>query len=207
MPPRDEQDYEQRRQQIIDGALVAFSTKGYAGASNKDIAEAAKIGSPGLIYHYFKDKLDLLHQTLLERMPVLRLFSEAEAMYELPPEVVLPSLMERLIRSYSQGPALAIIKVVMTEALRNPQVAGMVNEIGPGRGLRILSAYLKHQMDLGRLRQMDPEIAARALVGPILAYVITRYVFDQAEAKAIPFEEMSRNAVAIFLRGMAPGDP
>ena len=50
MPPRDEQDYEQRRQQIIDGALEAFSAKGFDGASNKDIAEAAKIGSPGLIY-------------------------------------------------------------------------------------------------------------------------------------------------------------
>jgi AcrR family transcriptional regulator len=51
MPPRDEQDYETRRQQIIDGALQVFATKGFERATNKDIALASKIGSPGLIYH------------------------------------------------------------------------------------------------------------------------------------------------------------
>lgn len=206
MPPRDDRDYEQRRQQIIDGALEAFSAKGYAGASNKDIAEAARIGSPGLIYHYFKDKLDLLHQTLLERMPVLQLFGEAEAMFEQPPEVALPWLMRRLSALYTQYPAIAIIKVVLAESLRNPEVARLVNEVGPGRGLHILSAYLKHQMDLGRLRPMDPEIAARALIGPILAYLATRYIFNQEEAHAIALEAMARHTVEIFLRGMAPGE-
>lgn len=53
MPPRDEQDFENRRQQIIDGALQVFGTKGFEKANNKDIAVAARIGSPGLIYHYF----------------------------------------------------------------------------------------------------------------------------------------------------------
>ena len=51
MPSRDEQDFEERRQQIIDGALEVFSEKGFEKATNKDIAEAAGIGSPGLIYH------------------------------------------------------------------------------------------------------------------------------------------------------------
>ena len=58
MPPRDEQDFESRRQQIIDGALQVFASKGFEKATNKDIAVASGIGSPGLIYHYFKDKCD-----------------------------------------------------------------------------------------------------------------------------------------------------
>ena len=49
MPPRDEQDYEERRQQIIDGALSVFGSKGFEKATNKDIANAAKIGSPAFI--------------------------------------------------------------------------------------------------------------------------------------------------------------
>lgn len=205
MPPRDEQDYELRRQQIIDGALVAFSEKGFEGASNKDIAEAAKIGSPGLIYHYFKDKVDLLHQVILERMPVLQLIEDAQRLMDLPPEEVLPQVAQRAIKIYTHAPALALIKVVLSESLRNRRVAHMVSEAIPGRALRLLSAYIRRQMDVGRFRRMDPDIAARILVGPMIAYMITRFVFEQPEAQAITPEEMARQTVESFLRSMAPG--
>jgi len=55
MPP-EEQD---KRQQILDAAQQVFASKGFDGASIKDLAKAAKI-SPGLLYWYFKDKSDLL---------------------------------------------------------------------------------------------------------------------------------------------------
>lgn len=201
MPPRDEQDYEQRRQQIIDGALAVFAEKGFDRASNKDIAQAAKIASPGLIYHYFKDKVDLLHQMLEARMPVLRLINEAEAMLDQPPEVVLPELAVRLVKAYEQWPALPIIKVVLTEAVRNPQVARMLSD-GPGRGLRIVATYMERQMDAGRLRRMDPHIATRAFIGPIMSYLAAKYLVN--DGQPIPPEEMARGAAEIFLRGMRP---
>ncbi len=204
MPPRDEQDYEQRRQQIIDGALAAFSTKGFDAASNKDIAESAKIGSPGLIYHYFKDKVDLLHQVIVARMPLLRLIEDAQGMFNQPPEAVLPVIAERMLQMFEQPPTLAIMRIVFAEAARNPRVAKMVNEIGPGRGLRIFASYLEQQMAAGRLRKMDPHVAARVFVGPIMAYAITREIFQQPESIAIPPQVMARAAADNFLRGMAP---
>ena len=100
MPPHKEQDYEQRRQQIIDGALNAFSARGFEGTSNRDIAEAAGIGSPGLIYHYFQDKADLLHQVLLERMPLIRLIDAASELMNRPPEEILPELAQRLATTF-----------------------------------------------------------------------------------------------------------
>ena len=205
MPPRDEQDYELRRQQIIDGALEAFSAKGFAGASNKDIAEAARIGSPGLIYHYFKDKLDLLHQVLLERMPLIGLIDTTSIRLDQdpPPEEALPELAANITRVLQSELTLAIMKVVLTEAIRNKVVAQMVNEVGPGRALRLLAGYLERQMDAGRLRRMDPHIAARILIGPILAYTFTGFIFEQPEALAIPPEEMARATVESFLRSMA----
>jgi AcrR family transcriptional regulator len=204
MPPRDEQDYEQRRQQIIDGALEAFSEKGFDGASNKDIASAAKIASPGLIYHYFKDKVDLLHQMLEARMPVLHLINEAEGMLDQPADVVLPHLAVKILRAYDQWPAMPLIKVVFSEAMRNPRVAKMVLDVGPGRGIRIMSAYMQRQMDAGVLRPMDPNIATRIFIGPLLAYSLTKNIFDDPVSGSITHEEMAREAVAVFLRGMAP---
>ena len=60
MAGRKQETYDERRSQIIDGALEVFSTKGFSAASNRDIARAAGINSPGLIYHYFASKEDLL---------------------------------------------------------------------------------------------------------------------------------------------------
>ncbi|NTW03003.1 MAG: TetR/AcrR family transcriptional regulator [Oscillochloris sp.] len=204
MPPRDEQDYEERRQQIIDGALTAFSAKGFDGASNKDIAEAAKIGSPGLIYHYFKDKVDLLNQVILERMPLIRIIESAEEMMDLPPEPALNELMKRLLESANEWPTIAIARIVIAESLRNKQVAHIVSDLGPGRGLGILATYLERQMNAGRLRRMNPHIAARMLVGPVILYVISRYIFDQEEVKVISLEEMTQQSVDNFLRTMQP---
>lgn len=204
MPPRDEQEYEQRRQQILDGALQAFSAKGFDGASNKDIAQAAGIASPGLIYHYFKDKIDLLHQMVEARLPMLRLLQEAENLYDEPPEEVLPQLALRMLQAYEQWPAPAIMKVVFTEALRNPRVTRMVVEHGPIRGLRLLARYFERQMELGRLRRINPHIAARAFVGPMLGYTMMRHFLNEPDSTALSVEEMARGAVEIFLHGMAP---
>lgn len=50
---------QQRRQQILSVALGLFYKNGYKNTSMVDIANAAKI-SKGLIYHYFKNKAELL---------------------------------------------------------------------------------------------------------------------------------------------------
>lgn len=207
MPPRDDQEYEQRRQQIIGGALQAFSTKGFDRASNRDIAEAAGIGSPGLIYHYFKDKEDLLYQVLLERMPLLQAFETAKSMFDQPPQVLLPQIADVLGQVLEQPVSVAILKIVLAEAIRNPRVAQMVNEIGPGRVITLFSSYLERQMALGHLRQMNPHIAVRLLIGPIIAYIVTRHVFDQADARAISPAEMTHSAVDAFLRLLDPAMP
>ena len=89
MPPRDDTDYESKRQQIIEGALHVFANKGFANATNKDIARAAGIGSPGLIYHYFKDKTDLFRQVVEQRASVLQVLSRGEELLDRPPREVL----------------------------------------------------------------------------------------------------------------------
>lgn len=50
---------QQRREQILSVSLGLFFKKGYKSTTMTDIAEAAKI-SKGLIYHYFKNKAEIL---------------------------------------------------------------------------------------------------------------------------------------------------
>jgi AcrR family transcriptional regulator len=202
LPPRDEQDYETRRQQIIDGALSVFASKGFEKATNKDIARAAKIGSPGLIYHYFKDKSDLFRQVMEERAAIWQLLNHPEEIMDKPPREALLTFSSTFIKMLDNRVAVAMIKLLLSEAIHHPHVAEMFTRIGPGRGLAILSAYLSAQMDKGTLRRMDPGIAARCFVGPLIAYVLTREVFVLPDSTAINPEIMVTTAVDVFLRGM-----
>jgi AcrR family transcriptional regulator len=205
MPPRGDQEFESRRQQIIEGALHVFARKGFEKATNKDIAEAAGIRSPGLIYYYFKNKADLFRQVIEERFPAVQFLLHAESMMDMPPSEVLPRFATSLLKTLTDPGNVALGKLMLGEALRRPMVAQMISSIGPARGLAFLAAYLEHQMEIGVLRRMDPWVAARCFLGPLVVYVLSREVFPQPDAQTLDAETMVAATVEVFLRGMEPG--
>jgi AcrR family transcriptional regulator len=202
MPTRDEQDFEERRQQIIDGALEVFAEKGFEKATNKDIAEAAGIGSAGLIYHYFKDKSDLFRQVIEQRAPVLQLLNRSETIMHLPPREALTIFGSALLQTLQNPAAVGLFKIMLGEAVRRPIIAETLNSIGPGRGFAFLTVYLKQQMDAGVLRRTNPGAAVRCFMGPLLAYIIMREVFKQPDSASLSPEVMVATAVDTFLHGM-----
>jgi AcrR family transcriptional regulator len=202
MPPRDEQDFESRRQQIIDGALQVFASKGFEKATNKDIAAASGIGSPGLIYHYFKDKSDLFRQVVEQRLPVLQLLTHSEEIMTKAPRDALTLFGNAFLKVSENPTSIALIKLLLGEAFRQPQVADMFNTIGPSRSFAFLTRYLAKQMSAGVLKPMDPGAAARCFIGPLVAYLLTRTIFPQPDTQQISSEMMVKTAVEIFLQGM-----
>lgn len=207
MPPRDEQDFEGRRQQIIDGALQVFASKGFEKATNKDIAAASGIGSPGLIYHYFKDKNDLFQQVVEQRLPVVQLLNHSEDIMTKPPQDALTIFGQAFLRVSENPQSVALMKLLISEAFRQPYVAQMLNTIGPSRSIAFLTTYIALQMSAGVFKPMEPGAAARCFVGPLVAYMLTRYLFLQPDAQDISPETMVATAVEIFLQGMQISTP
>lgn len=203
MPSSDKPDFEERRQQIIDGALHVFAHKGFEKATNKDIAAAAGIGSPGLIYHYFKDKGDLFQQVVEHRMPLLQLLTHNdEDMMNKPPREVLLVFGKAFLRVAENPTSIALFKLILGEAMRQPIVAELVDSIGPSRSIGFLTRYLEKQMAAGVLKPMNSGAAARCFTGSLVAYLITREVFLQPDAQQISPDTMVATAVEIFLQGM-----
>lgn len=202
MPKRVEQEYEDRRQQIIDGALVVFSQKGFENATNKDIARAAGIGSPGLIYHYFKDKADLFRQVLESHSPGLQILADPDLISDRPPHEVLDLLGRAFLSSWCDQEGFALFRIMLGEATRRPIVAAMLNDLGPTRAFAFLTPYLSAQMEAGLLRRTDPGAATRCFIGPLLGYVLTREIFPLPDALTLTPETMVAVAVDTFLRGM-----
>ncbi|HEY9668171.1 MAG TPA: TetR/AcrR family transcriptional regulator, partial [Coleofasciculaceae cyanobacterium] len=203
MPVREVRDPETRRQQIIDGAFQVFASKGFEKATNRDIAAASGIGSPGLIYHYFKDKSDLFREVVEQHLPVLQLLTHSEEeMMGKPPRDVLLLFGQAFLRVLEDPKSIALMKLLMGEAFRQPLIAGMLNQIGPSRSIAFLTRYLDKQMSAGVLKPMNPGAAARCFVGSLVAYIITREVFLQSDAKLLSADTMVATAVDVFLQGM-----
>ena len=191
-----------RRQQIIEAALRVFSTKGFHKATNKDIAEAAGGISPGLIYWYFKDKEDLFVSIVRERAAIFQLADHPEQLMELPPAEGL-ALIGRTYLSIFRVPGnVALVRIVVGEAIRFPQMAEMFVKLVGQRFLGLISQYLQHQVDLGRLRPHNTMIAGRRFIGMFVVNVVARELLRMPDTLTIPDEQIVETVVGVFLTGL-----
>jgi TetR/AcrR family transcriptional regulator len=77
----------EKREVILDAALEVFSTQGFRGATIDQIAEAAGMSKPNLLY-YYRSKEDM-HRTLLQRLlakwlaPLQEMSAEGDPVKEL----------------------------------------------------------------------------------------------------------------------------
>jgi AcrR family transcriptional regulator len=202
MTQNDSQENADRRQQILEAALKVFSTKGYHKATNKDIAQAAGGISPGLIYWYFKDKEDLFLSIVRERAAVFQLADHPEQLMELPPREGL-ALIGRTYLSVFRVPGnVAILRILIAEAIRFPQIAEMFYKQAARRFLSFISQYLQHQVDLGRLHPHDTNVSARSFLGMFVINVVTREVMRDPVMIGVPDERIVATVIEIFLSGL-----
>jgi TetR/AcrR family transcriptional regulator, mexJK operon transcriptional repressor len=195
---------DERRQQIIDGALNVFSDKGFIQATNKDVAEAAGINSAGLIYHYFADKADLLRAVIERYAPPLQLLTQSEEFKTLPVPAALTQFGLSYMHLMDDAKVGACMRVLTSEAIHNEEFAHILGEIGPFRVWRLLAGYLARKMEEGHLRRLDPAIAARCFVGPLVLQMMTRKIWHLTDASDISTEALVHANVEIFVRGMQP---
>jgi AcrR family transcriptional regulator len=198
---RDEAEFEAKRQLIMQGALKVFAERGFERATNKAIAEAAGIGSPGLIYHYFKDKGDLLIQAVSSQSPDIRLLlKHDQQLFDLPLEQFVQHVARTMVGMWSKPELIPVFKVMLGEALRNKDIVDILVSQGPGVLFRHLYHYFALQIERGAMRPMDPGVAVRSFLGPLLAYLFTREVIDILPP--LDAEVMLQQGLELFLRGV-----
>ncbi len=192
--------YDERRQQIIDGALGVFSSKGFIAATNKDIAEAANINSTGLIYHYFDSKEDLLKAVIEHYAPPMQMLAEADSFMALEPKEALVKFGMAYLEMMEDTKISACMRILAGEALRSSDFGAVIGQVGPLRIFQLIADYIQRKIDEGLLRDVDPAVASRCFWGPLITYVLTQKIFGTPE-KLNPSEIVS-TSVDIFLRGL-----
>jgi AcrR family transcriptional regulator len=96
--------FDAQRAAIRDAATRLFADKGYASASIADLARACGI-SKALMYHYYRDKEDLLADIALSYVDRLASIVEEVAAQRLPPAAHLRRLVAAFMAEYEHSAA------------------------------------------------------------------------------------------------------
>lgn len=99
MPRPRADNYEQRRQSILDAAAALFARESFAGTSIAAIAEQCGT-SKALLYHYYPSKESLLYDMLCAHCKLLEETARESVDHGQSPEAALQSLIRSLMNVY-----------------------------------------------------------------------------------------------------------
>jgi TetR/AcrR family transcriptional regulator len=94
--------FDGQREQIHTAAARLFATRGYTASTMNEVATACGI-SKATLYHYVRDKHDLLAQITAAHVARLETLVQAVAARHLAPEPHLKALIERFMHAYASA--------------------------------------------------------------------------------------------------------
>ena len=196
---------EVRREQIIDAAMAVFAERGYAEATNKDIARLAGV-TPPLIYHYFRTKRDLFHAILCERSPIGNCTEllAADGVEGLPPRLLLTRFGVDLLARLESTHNSPTFQMMATESMRDDEVKTLFAELLQALEGAV-AGYLRMQMAAGALRPLEPGLVARVFLGSLVhaSMYSNKLCIPGAGGPTYTHEQIVDTLVDVTLDGLA----
>jgi AcrR family transcriptional regulator len=167
-----------RRQAIIDAALDEFIAQGYAATRLDDVARRAGVAK-GTIYLYFKDK-----QTLFEELVRTAIVPLVARLATLPPvggsiRAALENFVATFVREVVTTRRGAIVRLVMAEGPRFPDIADFYYREVVSRGLAGMRALIERGIASGEIRQAGLKDFPQIVVAPAMVAVIWQGLFGK----------------------------
>jgi len=199
-----------KRARILDAAITVFARSGYHGARVSDIAREAGIAY-GLVYHYFRNKEEILASAFEERWGDFLAVVDAIAQGGQPARQKLVSVAALILNAFRRHPDW--VKVLVLEIQRSSRFAAPEQIRAVGRLFEQVARIVRAGQEAGELRgDVDPQVACFVFVGA-LDLVITSMVLgitriDGGDVQERRYHDMAADAVVdVFLRGMERRDP
>ena len=198
----DPEDFSSEKQrQILRGAATIFAREGYEGASMSQIASEAGV-SKGTLYNYFTSKADLFSTYIADECSqrIACVFGDGIKEDEL--ETAMRDIAHRILKLLLSEHGLTTHRIVISEALKFPELARTFHEAGPARAVRIMADWLDRQRQRGQLRLEDPYFAAEQFFALLNTRVVPlrRLQLLSADSAAAEVDRVVDASVAMFLR-------
>ncbi|WP_242344810.1 TetR/AcrR family transcriptional regulator [Anaeromyxobacter terrae] len=156
----------EKRRAILHAAVRVFAEKGYHGCRIADVARAANVAY-GLVYHYFRNKEELLESVFAEQWAIL--VNAIRAIDEGPGSAAdkIAAIFGFVFDVYKAAPAA--VRVLILEVTRTPQGlrAGSTRETFD-LAVNLVADVVRQGQRADEFRtDLDPVIAATGLLGAL----------------------------------------
>lgn len=192
-----------RPDEVLDAAIELFVEKGFAQTRVEDIAARAGL-SKGAVYLYFPSKEAILEG--LVRRAVLPIANHALDMldhFEGDPRIVITMIMKLVVSKLTEPKLFAIPRIIMREVVHFPELAQMYRREVLDRVIPVVETLFRRGMDQGYLRQLDPNLTIRSLIGPIVLHIIMAEVFGLMPKDGLALDRMIDNHLTILFDGLS----
>lgn len=190
--PRWQRRPDDRRTEILDGAVLAFGKRGYERTTLAHIAEHAGV-SAGTVSHYFGSKARLFEELIADRLvPFVEAEEASLASHEGPMRDLLHQLLRRLWERAWEPGILDLMRVVKVESSEFPESGRLVCQQLGERWRRLFGAIFTAGMRDGEFRTMDVNVAARTVCYALLGVAEKVSAFRTYDSGMPQREEMWR---------------
>ncbi len=188
-----------RRDHILDSAITVFDAEGFRGATIHTIAQAAGV-SDGTIYNVFENKEDIL-LAVLQRL----LLSTLQSAPIPPPNITLDQLLRLMLAARwdsMTAEVLAMMRVVWSEALINPDLASQYCETILAPTLAAPEPLFQHMLEQGEMSDTDIPMAIRTMAATFIGFAMLKLLGDSVVNERSA--DVPAQLAEILLAGLKP---
>ncbi len=190
-----------RRQQILEVATELFARQGFSGTTTRQIARQAGINE-AIIFRHFPTKEELYWAVIDSQCQVRGGRARFEELLAsgLPDAQLLTTFVEYLLSR-----EVTLTRLLLFTALENHGLADRFFRTHVARYFELLADYVRQGIAEGRFRDVNPELAARALLGMVAHHYQVQEVFGGKRHHQFKPREVAQTLVDLWLQGMRPG--
>ncbi|MFZ3210361.1 MAG: TetR/AcrR family transcriptional regulator [Terriglobales bacterium] len=192
------------RARVLKAATALFAAKGFHETSTREVARKARVNEI-TIFRHFKNKQELYLQVLNSKLGLMV------------PESLLPLLQSSgnneevflsLAEHLQQLLDPVFLRLVFYAALEKPELLKKCYSPRLMSFHEILGEYIRERIDGGVLRNLDPMLMGRALVGIIAYQQILSQLLGGGDSRGANSPNFARTYMDIWLRGaLKPDSP
>ncbi|MEO5619166.1 MAG: TetR/AcrR family transcriptional regulator [Candidatus Eisenbacteria bacterium] len=191
--------------ELLDAALAVFVERGYAATRLDDVARHAGV-TKGTMYLYFENKEALFKGMVRDRVVGhIAATEQIVEAFEGSARDMFVLLMERWWARAVEGPMGGLAKLIMSEAGTFPDLARFYHGEVVTRSFKLFEHALRLGMARGEFRRVDPAMAVRLTVAPMMMAALWQHTFARCvEGAQVEPRRYFEAHVEMLLAGLSP---
>jgi AcrR family transcriptional regulator len=199
--PRRQRRKEARPSEIVAAATEVFAERGFGAAKLEEVASRAGVAK-GTVFVYFPTKQDLFRAVARSVLSsnLSRLESAARDL-DRPLSEFVPILLGQAAL-VGESRVAAVIRLLIAEARTFPDLAQVWHDEVLSKVLGLVTSAIERAQARGEIKAGNARLYAFSIMGPMLAGVVFREVFQATGTQLPDLRELATQHAKTIVHGM-----